>query len=265
MKKVCALIFMLLLIFSAVLGISSVKASSITVDVRPGYQTALVNETVQFVATTSGGSPPYTYQWYTQLWTTWEPGMSYPLPPLGSEVAAKGATSSTFNFSASKAGTYGISIRVKDSLGNSVYNVFNPGGIWVFVKESTSSPSPTANITLPELVLVSPENKTYPTKDIQLNFSISKPANWIGYSIDKQANVTINGNVTLTELSYGSHSLTIYANDSEGNDAIPQNVTFNANQEPTPFPTTEVIAITTTALISVAGGLVFFLKRKHLS
>ena len=51
-----------------------------SVDVEQTSSAALVNQHVKITVTLSGGNPPYTYQWYTQLWTTWEPGMSYKLP-----------------------------------------------------------------------------------------------------------------------------------------------------------------------------------------
>ena len=190
-------------------------------------------------------------------------GWSFSLPPLGSIVAVPGATSSKFNFIASTPGTYDISIKVTDSLGNSVYNVFNPGGIWVFVQASPAPTSPpsTIDITPLNITSLSPENKTYTANDIPLSFSLSKPANRIGYSMDGQANITIDGNSTLTGLSNGSHTLTIYANDTYGNTAAPQTITFTINQ-PASFPTTEAAA-TTTAIVIVAGGLIYFMKRKH--
>ena len=119
--------------------------AQIDVDVRFNAEslTTVVNQPVEFTATASRGTPPYSYQWYTQLWTTWKPGMPIPLPPLGPEVAVPGATSSKFEFVASSPGTYGISINVTDSADNSVYDVFPIGGIWVFVLASpTSTPTP---------------------------------------------------------------------------------------------------------------------------
>jgi len=263
-QKYLALIFLLLL-FVVFSGADSVRANSLTVSVSPGYQTTLVNEPVTFTATPSGGSPPYTYQWYTQLWPIWKPGTPYPTQPLGSEVAVKDATEPIFNFSSSKTGTYSISLRVTDSSGASVYNVFNPGGIWVFVNETTSSESSIATESLVDLLLISPANTTYTTKSVPLSYSVSEHANWVGYSIDNQANVTVTGNLTLTELPNGLHTLAIYANNTEGNDAKTQTVTFETKNEAITSITLEtcVLAITATVLACAAGGLLFFFTRRH--
>ena len=51
----------------------------------------------------------------------------------------------------------------------------------------------------PKVSVTSPLNKTYSNSNISLAFSIDKPFNWIGYSLDGQSNVTINGNTTITE------------------------------------------------------------------
>jgi hypothetical protein len=39
----------------------------------------------------------------------------------------------------------------------------------------------------------------------------------MGYSIDKQANITTDGNTTLTNLPTGSHEIQVFANDTAGN------------------------------------------------
>jgi N-acetylneuraminic acid mutarotase len=67
----------------------------------------------------------------------------------------------------------------------------------------------------PELRILFPENKTY--NSVQLIFTTNKATEWIGYSLDNQANVTITGNTTLSGLSQGAHTITVYANDSRGN------------------------------------------------
>ena len=69
----------------------------------------------------------------------------------------------------------------------------------------------------PVITVVSPENKTYETNSVPLNFTVDKPASWIGYSLDGEANVTIVGNTTLTNLSYGAHGIKVCANDTSGN------------------------------------------------
>jgi len=68
----------------------------------------------------------------------------------------------------------------------------------------------------PQIQVLSPQNTTYATNIIALNFTINKPSAWIGYSLDNSANVTIAGNTTITNLLEGSHHIVIFANDSSG-------------------------------------------------
>lgn len=119
MRKAILLVSLVLgLLTSLLVGVDAVKAQYISTDVEYGSPftgSIYVNQPVKFIATSSGGTPPYTYQWYTQLWPTWKPGMSYSLAPLGDEIAVPGATSSKFKFAESTSGTYSITLRVTDS------------------------------------------------------------------------------------------------------------------------------------------------------
>jgi hypothetical protein len=82
------------------------------------------------------------------------------------------------------------------------------------------------------------ENKTYTQNQIPLNFSINETASEISYSIDNQLNTTIAGNVTLTGLSEGSHSIVVYANDTAGNMGKSDAIFFTIdNSTPSPPPT----------------------------
>jgi hypothetical protein len=64
--------------------------------------------------------------------------------------------------------------------------------------------------------LLIPENETYMTNSISLNFTVNKPTSWNGYSLDGQNNVTIATNTTLSGLSDGAHYVVVYANDTSG-------------------------------------------------
>ena len=80
--------------------------------------------------------------------------------------------------------------------------------------------------------------------------------------MDGQQNVTVTSNITLTGLSSGSHSITVYANDTYGNMAS-ETVTFTV-AKPEPFPTA-LVATASGASAIVIGVclLVYFKKRKH--
>ena len=168
-KKLVILVFVVMLVLS---GQLSVVQAQIGADVRvtAGSTTTLVNQPVEFTVTASRGTPPYSYQWCTQLWTTWEPGMANTLPPLGPIVAVPCATSSSFEFIESSPGTYDISIRIWDSAGNYVYDVFQ-GGIWVFVFASlppTPTPATPPTATPTATASPSPAPKTGSSTDMYI-------------------------------------------------------------------------------------------------
>jgi hypothetical protein len=135
----------------------------------------------------------------------------------------------------------------------------------------------------PSISVLSPQNETYTTTDVFLNFTASEVAwtpgassivrpKWMGYSLDEQRTVTIAGNTTLPELSFGSHSLTVYANDTIDNLGASDTVCFTITQEteempegqPELFPAFLAIAVSVASLTVVATGvLVYFKKNKH--
>ncbi|HVO37321.1 MAG TPA: hypothetical protein VMT01_04045 [Candidatus Acidoferrum sp.] len=82
------------------------------------------------------------------------------------------------------------------------------------------------------IVISRPENKTYCTRCIFLSFPMNFMPSWIGYSLDGNANVTVEGLVIGTwtaELVDGSHSVVVYANDSVGNMCHSRTVYFTVD------------------------------------
>ncbi len=113
---------------------------------------------------------------------------------------------------------------------------------------------------LPKISFISPKNKTYYKANITLSFTVDESVSWIAYILDGQENVTINGNVTLTELSDGSHSLTIYARDLSGNTGASETIYFNIKTQPLePFPTWIVAVIVIVAVV-LTSLLFYFVK-----
>jgi parallel beta-helix repeat protein len=86
--------------------------------------------------------------------------------------------------------------------------------------------------TPPSIVLLSPENKPFPTRDVSLNLTINDQTSWIGYSLDDADNVTVSGNLTLHISSDGPHSVIVYANDTSGNMGSSAIVTFEIDTAP---------------------------------
>jgi N-acetylneuraminic acid mutarotase len=109
----------------------------------------------------------------------------------------------------------------------------------------------------PSITLLSPQNQTYDSTDIQLSFTTDEAARYLAYSLDSQDTVTILGNVTLPALSDGQHRLTVYATDDLGNTSE-QTVHFTIAL----FPTVTVVAVLVIITIALAAGYIFFKTRK---
>jgi len=130
----------------------------------------------------------------------------------------------------------------------------------------------------PAVSVISPENnQTYNTTIVTLNFGINRdPAqvSQISYTIDQNNTSTINGNLTLTDLSSGNHTLTVTTTDTNGNKGTSQTINFTIIQ-PAPTPTetannpntnqvdTYWIAIAAVALVVAAILAAVLLTRRH--
>jgi hypothetical protein len=122
----------------------------------------------------------------------------------------------------------------------------------------------TIDTTPPKVYILSLENKTYDATDVPLYFTVNEPVSRIVYSLDGQENVTINGNTTLPQLSYGAHTITVYATDNAGNTGTSETIAFNIAEKPEPpFPTAQVAAASASIVVIGVGLLVYFKKRKH--
>jgi len=125
----------------------------------------------------------------------------------------------------------------------------------------------------PIVEVLSPQDATYNATSLPLDFTIDEPASWIAYTLDNHLNTTIDGNITLSGLTEGTHSVTIFANDTAGNTGVSQTINFTVMPSPTPTPEPEQQALSTTTLAITASGvfvavvglgsLVYFKKRKR--
>jgi hypothetical protein len=132
----------------------------------------------------------------------------------------------------------------------------------------------------PVISILSVENKTYDTCDVPLNCTVNESVTQITFSLDGQENLTIpvgqvpynfdgwenlitTGKTTLTNLTDGEHSLTVYATDEAGNTGASETIYFRV-EVPEPFPTTLIIAASAASATVIAVGLmVYFKKRKR--
>jgi hypothetical protein len=114
----------------------------------------------------------------------------------------------------------------------------------------------------PVVSVVSPENKNYTSSSVSLAFMVNKPVAWLGYSLDGQENVTVNGNTTIAGLPNGLHSVTVYAKDLFENTGASETIYFTIEA---PFPTA-LVAATVVAIVATGSGFsaVYYLcKRKN--
>jgi parallel beta-helix repeat protein len=121
----------------------------------------------------------------------------------------------------------------------------------------------TNNIAVPPRVIItSPcKNLTYNDTNVSLVFTVDEPIDWAGYSLDGRSNATIHGNTTITDLSNGLHTLTVYANDTFGNTGNSEDVSFNV-AVPEPFPTVPVAVASGASIAAVAIGILLYVRKR---
>jgi len=129
--------------------------------------------------------------------------------------------------------------------------------------------SQTVYFTVVSPVSLLMENKAYNTTEIPLSFHINGTASQIAYNIDNQANMTITGNTTLTGLTEGTHTITVYTNDTSGQLTNFDSATFTVNtpspsQDPSMSPNPEVLLlILLLALALTATATILYLRKKR--
>jgi len=121
--------------------------------------------------------------------------------------------------------------------------------------------------TSAELSIISPISQLYIESIVPLTFTVDKPVSWMGYSLDGQNNVTLDGNITVTNLTNGLHSIIVYANGTFGKIGTSQTTNFTIVnpivEQHQPFPTVPIVAVSIVTVLLVAGLLVYFKKHKH--
>jgi hypothetical protein len=85
-------------------------------------------------------------------------------------------------------------------------------------------------VVAPIIQITSPENKTY--TNVSIAYTVNRGIDWIAYSLDNEANVTLNSNTQLIGLAQGEHNIIIYANDSVDNMGSSNTVFFSIDTLP---------------------------------
>ena len=131
--------------------------------------------------------------------------------------------------------------------------------VHMFSINGSSSVNFTIDTTPPNVSILSVENKTYYSSDIEVGFTVDESASQVTYSLDGKENVTLAENTLLTGLANGDHVITVYATDKVGNTAS-QTIYFTVAE---PFPTIPVLAASVMAVVVMGAGLLFYFKKRN--
>ncbi|HLN89506.1 MAG TPA: hypothetical protein VK253_05515 [Candidatus Binatia bacterium] len=105
----------------------------------------------------------------------------------------------------------------------------------------------------PTITFLSPNNTTYSSGNISLVFMTNKPVVWQAYSFDDQEKTPLTGNITLTDIPSGLHSITVYATDPLGKNATPQTIMFRIASPETPATVPSIAVGSAIAVVFVAA------------
>jgi hypothetical protein len=131
-----------------------------------------------------------------------------------------------------------------------------------FKMYSYSTVSFIKDLVPPRITVQSPQNTTYYSSEVKLDFTVTEGVSQILYNLDNKGNQTISGNSTLTGLLNGEHNMTLYVADLAGNAVSSKTLFFNVNS-PEPFPIVPVaVAVAVIALAMVLSLLLFRRHRK---
>ena len=107
----------------------------------------------------------------------------------------------------------------------------------------------------PAITLLLGEKVTTENSNLTIKFVIEEAVSWMGYSFDGRNNVTVSGNFTLSELTYGLHNVTIYAKDLLENEGA---TTKNFVVERKDQIGTEVVELLAIVVVIIVLGLIVF-------
>ncbi len=115
--------------------------------------------------------------------------------------------------------------------------------------------------TAPPIIAVdSPRNQSYEfSEEIPLNYTVSERGLKAAYSLDGQQNRTLTGDIKISNLTAGSHNVTVYTKDAAGNYAVDM-VSFSIKEQ-TSIGSNWAIAVVSVAVAAAGIGTVVYLKK----
>lgn len=184
---------------------------------------------------------------------------------LGSTESLITQFSKTLNFKGFPDGNHSLVVYVKERGGYHSHtdittSFFCYEYYYLFEIDAFSSFFFTVDTPAPSISVLSMQDMTFYSYDIDLRFVVNELTSRSAYSLDAGDNVTIAGNTTLSGLSVGEHNLTIYAWDRAGNVGASETIYFRIKD---PFIKTLVIAIVVTVMVTCVGLIVYVNKRKR--
>jgi hypothetical protein len=133
----------------------------------------------------------------------------------------------------------------------------------VFEMTGFSTVSFIKDVVSPSISFLSPQNGTYITSDVTLDFTVSEATSEIRYCVDGKENQTITDSLNLTGLAEGAHNITLYAADLAGNVAEPKTLPFNVDL-PESFPAVPAAtASASVAIVSACAGLLIYFSKHN--
>jgi hypothetical protein len=122
----------------------------------------------------------------------------------------------------------------------------------------------TIDNTPPRIAFLSPENKSYLTSEILLNFTVNESTSKLSYILDGNQSQTVTENITLTGLPAGMHNVTVYATDLVGNSGVSETIDFAVESpEIPPSITTLAGSVVLIAVIIPASIFLYSKNRQH--
>jgi len=131
-------------------------------------------------------------------------------------------------------GTHTLTISLEASFGRDDIRSYSDT---IYFTIDTNAPDVILDTSPPKITIQSPQtNQTY-AGTVPLNVFLSEPTTQLTVKLDGNRTITLpTQNTTLTDLTVGTHSLSIEAKDLVGNRGYSNRVSFNVTQ-PTPTPT----------------------------
>jgi len=118
----------------------------------------------------------------------------------------------------------------------------------------------------PDVSVLSPEvGGVYDFRNVTLEFDVVQPVVWMGYSLDGQANVTVESSSTvLSGLSNGQHNVRVFAQDKYGNTGASETISFTVVNAPlSVLFVVAVVAVFVVVLVVVCVCLFLFLRKRR--